>query len=52
MKIKATTPCYKFRDAKPEEQICKTCATKFIIKSLPTLPEKIIIQHIKFKAVE
>ena len=23
MKIKATTPCYKFRDAKPEEQIAK-----------------------------
>lgn len=31
---------------------CKTCAMKFIIKSLPTLPEKIIMQHIKFKAVE
>ena len=23
MKIKATTPCYKFRDATPEEQIAK-----------------------------
>lgn len=23
MKIKATTPCYKFRDVKPEEQIAK-----------------------------
>lgn len=23
MKIKATTPCYKFRDAIPEEQIAK-----------------------------
>lgn len=31
---------------------CKTCVMKFIIKSLPTLPEKIIMQHIKFKAVE
>ena len=23
MEIKATTPCYKFRDVKPEEQIAK-----------------------------
>ncbi|WP_418562733.1 hypothetical protein [Phascolarctobacterium faecium] len=23
MKIKATTPCYKFRDVTPEEQIAK-----------------------------
>lgn len=35
-----------------DRHFCKTCAMRFITKSLPTLPEKIIMQHIKFKAVK
>ena len=35
-----------------DRHFCKACAMRFITKSLPTLPEKIIMQHIKFKAVE